>query len=328
MDNARRQSKEQKRQRKILNNSLHLTQKSIQESMDLYGIQTENNVFLLGNRVYVKIYTLNTDKEFDDVLWQNFVNILCDTTLYRVRISSFVKGKKGSFRVTRFLTLYIEGIDYAEASEELRQESINLINALADAGIQMKECSINTVLMFIHLNLFGEVKNINIEKVLHHRENLYTMLFPEYAEENGYFILKEQQRYGVAFQGEEYTGAFHDAGCVIDKLGFGFQSCVDIQAMTEEENKLFEYALKKKYNYKYRMKDTRNINLSFLLSLVSDNEVTVAENANKMKSVMNIPMYSYTDRHSVIHSSICSLGIMDYHKMRNVQKKVASGLIV
>ena len=328
MDNVMKQSKEQRRKRKILNKSVHLLQKSVQESMGLYGVQIENNVFFLGNRVYLKVYTINTDGEFDDALRQNLVDAICETTLYRVRISSFVKRKKGPSRITRFLTLYIEGADYAGACEELGQESVRLIKALADIGIQMKECQINTILMFIHMEMLDEVKNINIQKVLRHRENLYTMLFPDYAEQGRCFVLNGQKRYGVAFQGEEYAEIFYDAGRVIDKLGFSFQSCVDIQAMTEEENKLFDYALKRKYNYKYKMKDTKNINLSFLLSLIADNEATAIENAGKMKSVMNTPMYSYMDKHSIIHSSICSLGIMDYHKMRNVQKEAASGLIV
>lgn len=328
MDNVMKQSREQKRQRKLLNNSLSPMQKSIQEAMNLHGVQTENNVFLLGNRIYLKIYTLNIEKEFDDNLRKDLVHLLCNITLYRIRISSFVKGTKGSSRVRRFLTLYVEGIDYAEASEELGKESINIINALSDIGIQMKECPINTILMFIHMNLFGEVKNINIETVLHHRENLYTMLFPEYENQNRCFVLKDQHKYGVAFQGGEYMEAFYDASRIIDELGVDFQSCVDIQAMTEDENKLFDYVLKKKYNYRYKLEDARNVNLSFLLSLISDNEDTVIKNASKMKSIVKTPVYSYIDRHSAVHTSICSLGIMDYHKMRNVQKEVASGLIV
>ena len=48
MDNVMKQSKEQRRKRKILNKSVHLLQKSVQESMGLYGVQIENNVFLLG----------------------------------------------------------------------------------------------------------------------------------------------------------------------------------------------------------------------------------------------------------------------------------------
>lgn len=316
-----------KERRKLLNKSLKLIPGNIQKSMNLHGVQTQTNIFFLGNRTYLKVYSLNLNKEFDDILRQKFVEVLCHTTLYRVRISSFVKRKDNTSNIMRFLTLYIEGVDYAEVHNEFRQEDLNLANALAEIGINVKECSINTILMLIHMNFFNEIRNYDIEDLLYQRENMRTLLFPDFVNQNSSFLLKEPQRFGMAFYGENYTEIFHDAN-IIGKLGFDIQSCVDIQVMTEEENRLFNYAIKRKYNYKYNMRDIKNVNMTFLLSLQSENEIRMAENVNRLKNIIGTSLYPCMKIQSTIHSSICSFGILDYHKMRNVSESIIGGLVV
>lgn len=286
MSNSEKKS-DLKARRKLLNRSLQLVPRNMQKSVNLYGVQTEDSVFFLGNSRYLKVYSLTADKEFDDALRQKLVKTLCHTTLYRVRISSFVKRKDNSLEITRFLTIYIEGMDYAEVHDEFSRENLNLTNALAEIGINVKECSINTILMLIHMNFYKETRSFDIGDMLCQRGNVCTQIFPDFINQSRGFILKKPQQFGRAFYGENYTEIFHDAS-IMDRLGHDIQSCVDIQVMTEGESRLFDNAVKRKYNYKYAMDGNKNVNMTFLLSIESENETIMEEAAARLNNIIGI----------------------------------------
>lgn len=323
-----KKTKEQKQREKILNNSLMCLPKSTQKSLGIISIQCEDGVFYLGNDVYLKAYSLNFKTLTPDSR-KVLIEKLCNASFCRMRLSSFVKNSSNKpGKVLRFLTVYVKECGYAAAYDEYKRID-DILNVISEeTEVSITPCSISNVLTIMHMNFLGEIKNYDINAFIKQREDMKKVIFPNIEEEFNKFQI-ESSLYGACYTGIEFSEDFAGVYEYFENVKYDIQSCIDIQAMTKEEAEMFHYNLKRRYNYAFGNSEAgRNVNLTFLLSVVNvspDERERMCKELHREKSMMLMPC---TGKQQTVFSSICSLGLIDYHIMRNQKEELIGKLFL
>lgn len=328
IENNIKKTKEQKQREKRLNNSLLCLSKSTQQSLGIISMQCDDGVFYLENDVYLKVYSLKF-KSLSSCNRNKFIKKLCDSSFCRMRLSSFVRNS-GDIpeKILRFLTVYVNGRGYAAAYDEFEKIGIILSKISEEFEVKITPCSINNVLTIIHMNISGEVKNYDINALVKQKEDLKKVIFPDMKEDYNEFQV-ESSLYGISYNGTEFSNTLSGVYEYFEHMKYDIQSCVDIQVMTREETEIFNYNLKRRYNHVLENNGIgRNVNLTFLLSVTnvsSEEREEVRERLRTEKSMLLIPC---TGNQITAYSSICSLGLVDYHIMRNQQEELIGKLFL
>lgn len=328
IENNIKKTKEQKQREKRLNNSLLCLSKSTQHSLGIISMQCDDGVFYLGNDVYLKVYSLNF-KSLTSYHRNKFIKRLCDSSFCRMRLSSFVKNSSDTpGKILRFLTVYVNGHGYATAYDEFEKIGIIFNGISEEFEVKITPCSISNVLTIIHMNFSGEVENYDINVLVKQKEDMKKVIFPDMKEDYNEFQI-ESSLYGVCYNGIEFSKNYAGMYEYFGNMKYDIQSCIDIQVMTREETEIFNYNLKRRYNHMLENNEVgRNVNLTFLLSVVnlsSEEREKVREKFRNEKNMLLIPC---TGNQITAYSSICSLGLVDYHIMRNQQEELIGKLFL
>ena len=328
INTSKRKSKEQLRKEKRLNRSLIYVSKSVQNETGLMAIQMEDGVFFLGNGKYMKIYSIKAPSLAEKKA--AFVKAMLELTNNRIRISTFYKKRNEKASAYSFVSIYYEAFNYAEASVVIRDFEKDMEDKVCrPLNILISNCSVETSLTFLHMNCAGEMKQYSHEILTSKKSDWKTEVFPAVSDACvGNFIY--QDKCGICFSGKLFGDKQVSINDALMKLSGNIQIVVDFQKMTETEQGMFEYEMGRKYNCSLENYKKDVINATYLVSAFSENQ--------EQQKMLRLQIMELFDKNRVllmpcagneskVFSSICSLGIVDYHSMRNVNRDVISSLL-
>lgn len=322
-------SKEQMQLEKKLNGSIRMLSKSTFVSLGLAGIQEDDNVFFLGNNLYLKLYTLKTPSLGD--MRTQFVQKLMETTEHRVRISTFHRNRGDKQSAYSFLSVYVEAISYVEAKIQYEHiDELLIRQQCCGLGIGIKNCSIDDALMFIHMNCTGDMIRFEHRNMMSRRDNWRTLLLPE-LEDTKEGTFKCGERYGFCLSGKIVPFVKNDVNSMLYQREGLVQTAIDLQRVQPDEEKLFRLELGKKYNTVLEESKFALINMSYMVSFLSDSQAArdeqraYIENEYDLRKFLMMPG---AGKENDIFCSICTLGIFNYRIMQNTYPSIAASLLL
>lgn len=330
MENTNRQAtKEELKREKLLNKSLTMLPKSAQNNLGVLAIQKEHGVFFQGENKYLKIYSVK--KGVLGSQKQLFLDRLLDSTMCRIRVSSFCKIKNEKLAAYTFLSVYFTANSYAEAYRKINEFDLMLQEKICrELNIIITGCSIDTALMFMHMNCVGKMKQVEYSSVVSKKQNYKDAILTDVKElENG--EVETNDKHGVCFIGEYFSKEPVEINKIISGVEGNIQFSVDMQRISEDDWKIYNYQLSQKYNQHIEGVEKDIINITYLFAALADSP----EEISKIKSQIidrfgeqGILIIPCSGREKKIFNSICSIGAVDFHSMRNADICVASSLIL
>ena len=316
--------KAEKKRIKELNKSIVTLPKTVQQSMGIMAVQKEHGVYFLGNYRYMKMYLLkNPELKEKDM----FIEKLCDITKNRIRISYFCQDNIKY----AFISVYFYGESYSAAYDEISVFEEELKEKVCrPLRLNLSQCSIDSVLMYIHMNCTGEMKEFDHTAMLNQKENWRDALLPEInVTSPGMFTC--EGKYGMCFSCNFWNDKKVNVNEKLTKLPGKINLVVDIQNTTDSEKEIFDYELEKKYNYELKEKRNDIINLTYLIAVLEESKAKLMEVKKELSelfrdsSMLLVPGGSQEEQ---IFYSIGTLGIIEFRLMRNVSKCFVSSLLL
>lgn len=328
-NNNRQKTKDEMKREKALNKSLTMMPKSTQNSLGVIAIQKEDGVFFLGGNIYLKIFSIKNSvlgpkKEI-------FVNSILELTMNRVRVSSFCKVKNQKLAAYTFLSVYFDCNNYAEAHREINEFDLLLQEKICrDLNIAITGCSIDTALMFMHMNCVGKMKQVKYDSMISQKQNLKDVIFADVKElSNGEFNIHD--KYGVCFIGEYFRNEPIEINELISGIEGNIQFSIDMQRLSAEDWEILNFQLSQKYNHHIEGEQKDIINVTYLIAVLVDsqNEISrIKKHITEKYGEKGILVVPCSGREKKVFNSICSIGAVDFHSMRNANIDFVSSLII
>ena len=324
----KKRNKEKKIREKKLNDSLKTLPKRTQQSFGLYAVQEETGVFCFCEGKFIKVYSILNADESGAEKCASFINLLCSST-FRMRLSSFADYRIGvAKRTIRFLTIFIKAESYGGAHDEFKKMDSLIKKTAEKTEVTVVPCTIEQVLTVVNMNFTGKVENIGLESVIRQNEDLKKIIIPELEESHNNFR-KMSDSYGISYNAMLFSEEFQGISDYMKDKPYCCCMCIDFQVMGEKEKELFEHELVRKYNHVRKLAEKRNtVNMTFLLSVLTDSVQDREKMEEKFLEDRNILLVPCTGTQIVSYSSICSLGLMDYHESRNFDRNLLGKLFL
>ena len=229
------------------------------------------------------------------------------------------------------MSVYFEAGYYSLAFEQMKEFECALENKICQPmGLSISKCSIDNALMFMHLNCAGEMKQYDHASLIAHKEDWKNAVFLEIADTaEGKFDC--QGKSGLCFLGKIFPNAAVDVNNVLTHIEGNVQYTIDFQNMSNLEREMFDYELGKQYNCTLSEMPMDIVNLTYLISILLESD----KERDNLKSQMielfdknGILLLPCSGREKEAFYSICSLGTMDFHSMRNASVNFASSLLL
>jgi hypothetical protein len=325
-ENNHRKSKEELKWEKQLNRSLRYLSKATLQSMGVTAVQEEESVFCLSDGSFVKIYSIKNNSSLE--MNKEFVSRLCRTT-NRVRLSSFYKCINQKYVSYLFLSVYFEAESYADVVGLIQKFDEKLYAEICrPLNLNITTCTVENVLSIMHMNCTGKMKQFDHNTVFSRKGNWEKLLFPEITETNcGEF--KYMDKIGLCFLGKIFPDGPVDIKKELLSLGCNIQIAVDMQSLTEAEKDMFNHELENKYQCRLSPETESIINVTYLLALIPEQNLNQKQ---LKKAVMNLfdrhgmLLVPCADREKKVFQSICSMGIINFHSMKNASVELVSSL--
>lgn len=325
-----KKTKEELKKIKILNRSMVNVSKGTQRSFDILSVQPEHGVFYQGSGCYVKIYSLKGKLTEDSC--NMLVRRLCDLTHFRYRITSFCRNgeRQGTMR---FFSLFVTAADYYQAYEAYCsfEDNIHSDIVLQKNGLMIERCSLEQTLMFVQMNFTGQMKKFNYQASLKKSEDWGKLMFPSMEIDDLKLLIHPNEIITSCYYAKEVPSKLSDFRDELIHAGFSLQTCVEIQSLTDEEMELLNKIIGKKYNTVLSSQTERIVNASFLVMISSpyDNEyMEMAETLLNYAETSGLRLEHCSGQQKDAFLSICTLGIRNFHIMRNVTESTAAELIL
>lgn len=325
----KKRQKEEIQKEKELNRSLIPMSKQTRIDTGIMGLQEQDSVFYLGHWKYLKIYKFQ-NRDFTDKKRESLIKVLSSITMNRVRITSF-RRLSGNSKIL-FLSVYVMASGYADAKTEFDTFEKDAEEMISRAlGLPLSIVSINDAVMMTQLNSTGQMKKFDMSS-MSQKDSLKTYLFPGIeAKPDGFLFLPEVQKYVYTFMGTQFpTDLNYPYEGLLD-MPCSLYSSIDFQVMTEEESEMFNLSLEQKYNLKLSGEKRRNINMTYLVGLIGESETDKEKQRQKMFTRFNdeeVILCPCAGDEEQVYQSICSLGLIDYHAMRNSNADVICRLLL
>lgn len=322
-------SKEELLKEKELNRSLVALSKATQQELGVCAIQKADNVFFLGNRKYIKIYSLKSALNDSDRK-KAFLEEMEKITSNRFRISVFCKNTDSKSNFYMFITVYFEADDYVRARGEIEKfEKEFKEHVVRQLSLNVTECKIKDILAIVYMNSSGKIKRFDDFETNLAKANWKEILLHELKNIH-YGNFQCDESYGACYIAKEFPNNAIAVNDAYAKCKGNIYYCVDIQTFTEEEKQILEYEIKNKYNSRADFINKNVMNMTYLISLSAPTENMLhdlklqVEKEFERAGVLLLPC---SGREEVIFDSLCSLGICDFHSMQNVGPDVVSSLL-
>lgn len=327
MNQERIQQKQEAKRIKAINDSLISLSPSAQSEIGVVALQKDEKVFFCGEGIYKKIYTVKPTILDNKKL--PFLKQLISVSKNRIRFSMNVKSKDGKLNAFMFMTVFFVADSYYEVREKIAEFEQKVIKETCSVlNINIKECSLEEALTYIHLNSSGEMKKIDADSVF--AKKTLTHIFDQKLTCDAGRI-DTVNRFGATYLGKNYSSNLDNLLSEILSLDGNYQFVIDFQGFTEEEKELFKYELKNRYNALSINEDKQPLNLSFLLIVLSENFEYTEELRERIESVFDrykVLLMPGIGREENIFKSSCSLGLIDFHSMQNTNIDTLSNLIL
>jgi len=328
-----KKTKEQIRMEKQKNASIIPMSKQTRSSLNIMGFQPDDNVFHLRDVLYLKIYSIDNDTLTEEKKVAFIEAIGLKSTL-RMRVTSLHKLRGEKYNKLFFLSVFVEAANYTEAYEQYQEfeEQIQELNS-DKYGISVTPCSIEYAMMYIIMNISGNLKKYDIQLSIRKREDWKNTVFPELKDMEGLGYKDiTSNKYGICYRGTEYPSKLEGLYQKICALGIEFKSCIDFQKMNEQERKMYQKRLEQKYNYQFT-EDNKEplVCATFLFSVTADDYEELLAIKEKLLSVFeqhSLIMSPCPEQQKEAYYSLGSLGMTEYRTMRIVNMEVISRLPV
>lgn len=319
-------SKEQRRLEDEFNGSLRYFSKKTQKSIGIAAVQIDENVFYLGNNLYAKVYSLkfkNEEKRGD------FLCSLSIESRLRMRFSTISRLHKENGKMTqRFLTVYISEKGYYNASMKYKEFAELLHSYTEKYDVACEECSINNVLSISRLNTSNEYKDFNADDLLKNKGDAKYIIFSSIQEEANCFSANNVF-FGCCYKGVHFSEKMEEITEYFRECNYNILSSVDIQILSEDQLEIFNQNLKRRYCHAMFDTTYQNIaNVTFLLSVAGASDKDLEEIKRFMHSIKDIVFIPCTGSQTRVYQSLGSLGIIDYHTMRNCNMETVGKLFL
>ena len=321
-------SKEEIRRIKQLNRSLVSLPKPTQQSLGILAVQREDGVFFLGNNQYVKIYlvkpaVLNEKRK-------QLVTKLCEITGNRIRITSFCKTYNQRLIAYTFMAVYYKAYNYAGAYDEISEFEKRLNEEVCrNLGITISKCALDDALVYMRMNCSGELKIIEHSDMMSKNGDWKKNLFADVSETKaGTFQCLE--KYGVCFTGNFYDNSNINIDNILMQIPGNILFAVEIQKVDEEDEKLLKHELTNKYSVDCDIEES-TVNMKYLMSVMFEDETTRNEVKKTIMSLYDqnkILLNPCSGREKEAYYSLCSIGVIDFHSMRNASTEQAGSLLI
>lgn len=324
-----RLSKEEIKRIKQLNRSLVALPKSTQQSLGVLAVQREDGVFFLGNNLYIKIYLIKPP--ILEERKHHFLSGLIEVTGNRVRITSVCKSNGRRLAAYSFMTVYYNAFSYADAYDQILEfEKVLHDRICQELSLTISKCSLDEALSFMQMNCTGALNVIeHAGLIVSKNSDWKKKLFEDLTDaKTGSFRCRE--KYGSCFSGSFYMNSEFDNYEVLLRVPGTVLFSVDIQRVGEEDKKLLSHELTKKYNDD-SYEDNNVVNMKYLMAVMFATEKernearrTIIELYDK-NSIMLTPC---SGREKEAFYSLCSMGVIDFHSMRNADMQLAGSLLI
>lgn len=316
---------------KKINKSLINLPRNTQKELGVQSVQHNDNVFYTGNNVYKKIYEFKPS--FLGKMKYEFIKELINLYNNRFRFSFYIINKSGKINVYTFLTVYFECADYFEAKQCIKDFETSFSRDIAPIlNITVLECSLDTILTYVHLNCTGELKEIDTDLLFEKKgvDKIYTDIrltdIPNIFE-----CLNVQNRYGSIYVGNYISD---DVANIINYFSLNdgtYQYSVEFQKYNNEEKDMYQREIKRKYCDESAQLNEEFINMSFIISTI-DSDISSLSETNqalieyfKKNGILLLPGIG---REKDIFISCASIGLKEFHSMYNVNRNIVSELLL
>jgi hypothetical protein len=325
-ENNHRKSKEELQQAKKLNRSMIYLSKATQRSIGVSAVQEEKGVFGLSNGNFLKIYSV----KFSGDINKDFIPRLCKITTNRIRLSSFYKCTNKKFVSYLFLSVYFEAETYADVDEQIKFFENKLFTICQPLNINIISCTFYNILSIVHMNSTGKMKQFNRNMVLARNCNWEKLIFPDLKTNCGEFEFMDKS--GLCFLGKIFPDRPIDIKKELLSLSCNFQIALDIQKISVSEKDMFKLELENKYECSLPPVDTENIiNVSYLLTLIPEQNQNLSQLKIKVMNLFDqqgMLIVPCVNREKEVFQSIASMGIVNFHSMKNADIGLTSSLYI
>lgn len=328
MNEEKRKRKQEKRKIWEINNSLRYLSNSVQKEIGILAVQEQDNVFLCGDKIYKKVYTVRPtvlqNKKYE------FIKALCNTFHHRIRLIQILKNNGEKLGSYMFMTVFFEAETYYEAKKEIEEFEKKLKMEIAlILHIDIQTCTLDSVLSYMFLNYSGKMQQLDVNQLFTSKSGL--QIFDTCKNtENGKFSF--DGNYGIACIGKNYPEEMPELTKLFNDQKATYQICIDFQSYCPEDKEIYQLALNRRYcNEKIELDKTDIVNMSFLLIAINNDSDLIdglADTIFDYYDDMSVMVMPGVDRGRDIFLSTCSLGMRDFHSMQNSDVQTISNLFM
>lgn len=325
-----KKTKEQIRMEKKRSASIVMLPKQTKRSLDITGFQPEDNVFILRDSLYMKVYLIENMTEDRRA---EFIEKVGQEINLRVRVSSIHKLRGGKYSKLFFLSVFVEAFNYTKAYEHFTRLDAQLLKKKSEFhGVSLIPCSVNYTMMYITMNFSGNLRKYDIWASIRKKENWKETIFPKLEDRGLGYKDESTDRYGICYVGIEYPSKIVDLYQKICDMGIEFKSCVDFQKMNEQDSSMYQKRLEQKYNYQFT-EDNKEplICVTFLFSIAADSYEELLSIKDKLLPAFeeqSLIVSPCPEQQEAAYYSLGSLGMTEYRAMRSAKMNVISRLPV
>lgn len=329
-----KKSKAQIKKERMMNASMHQTSKKTISAMGIVAVHPEESIFQTtpanGKSAFIKIYSIK-GLDNSEMRKELLIHSLCDNCASRrLRISSFQYA--GNNAPIFFLSVYFYGSSYADIYDEVREfDELLEIVLKQNIRITIKPCSISDIFMFIFMNYNGQIKKISQKAVLRKKAD-WGKEYLKYvsAMDNG-ICLEEVDKYGCCYMAVQYPDKLERIFEKIKQTGCAILSSVDIQKIPDKYLPAYKEYIEQIYSGTVETQVNRLLNTTFLFSVFVNSEKEMKMMNQFVKEHMeknDLIVTNCTGVEGQVLDSIATMGLFDFHCMRNVNEELIANFLI
>lgn len=331
---SEKKSREQMKQEKIMNAAMHKTSAKTAKGMEIVAVHPEESIFQTkpknGKSAFIKIFSIKGLNN-SDMRKSTLLHSLCENvSSRRIRISSFQYS--GNKAPVFFLSVYFYGSSYADIYEEVQEFNAVLEMILQkNSRIMIETCSMSDIFMFIYMNYNVQVKKISEKSILEKNCDWRREYLKVVAVKDNGIQLADNGRYGCCYMAIQYPDDIAPIFEKIKEIGCVILSCVDIQRIPEKYIPAYKEYIEQIYSGSIESEKSNLLNATFLFCVFTNSKEELETCNRLIKEHMENNKLLVTNcrgMEEMVFNSIATMGLLDFHCMRNINQKIIANLLI
>lgn len=315
---------------KRLNKSMVTVSKKTQNSMGIVSVQPEHGVFYLSSMKYVKIYTLKFAANYPAA---KFVTDLMGIVSNRFRVTNCWQKKSATNEPAQelyFFSLFVKALSYADAYDQFQRLEEKIMESASDE-VLIEACSLSHSLMYMQLSSNSPMEIVDLKKLIKSKADWGEKIFPCLQAHRECMSNSSNDLWIYTFLCKEYPE--HVSGLKKDLLTIGcdMRIVIDVQAITDEQRDLMIHAMEQKYNIVWNMEKPMVANGMFMIAITTQKYENLQSLRLKLLAILKkhkLIVNKNEAQQYLLYRNICSMGIVDFHSMRNVSVELVKELVM